>query len=197
MSLKRKIISWCLAVAALFLISSPGVGQPPPKKGTLKVRLGAWPKSLNYYNSGDTYTSMISLYHVNATLLSQKTEDNSNVPYLAESWEISDDKKSYTFHLSKKATFSDGSSVTAEDVKFTYDLVYDQKRCVLCEPQRSFIGPMESITIINPSTIKITMKNIHFENLERIGGLPILQKKRFSKGDFNRDFEKVMEGAGP
>lgn len=42
-------------------------------------------------------------------------------PELAEKYEISDDKKSITFHLRKDATFHDGSPVTAEDVKWSLD----------------------------------------------------------------------------
>jgi peptide/nickel transport system substrate-binding protein len=42
-------------------------------------------------------------------------------PELAESWEASDDGKTYVFHLRKDATFHDGSPVTARDVKWTFD----------------------------------------------------------------------------
>src|ERR1700686_1500028 len=42
-------------------------------------------------------------------------------PELAESWEISADKKTYIFHLRKGATFHDGTPVTAADVKWSFD----------------------------------------------------------------------------
>jgi peptide/nickel transport system substrate-binding protein len=42
-------------------------------------------------------------------------------PELAESWEISKDGKTYTFHLRKDATFHDGAKVTAKDVKWSFD----------------------------------------------------------------------------
>jgi peptide/nickel transport system substrate-binding protein len=42
-------------------------------------------------------------------------------PELAESWEISADKKTYIFHLRKDATFHDGAPVTAADVKWSFD----------------------------------------------------------------------------
>src|SRR3984893_15373028 len=41
-------------------------------------------------------------------------------PELAESWEISDDKKTYVFKLCKGATFHDGTPVTAADVKWSF-----------------------------------------------------------------------------
>ena len=45
------------------------------------------------------------------------------VPGLAESWEVSDDGLSYTFHLKQGVTFHDGTPFNADAVKFTYDRV--------------------------------------------------------------------------
>src|SRR5882672_7148724 len=42
-------------------------------------------------------------------------------PELAESWEASEDGKTYIFHLRKDATFHDGTPVTAKDVKWSFD----------------------------------------------------------------------------
>jgi peptide/nickel transport system substrate-binding protein len=44
-------------------------------------------------------------------------------PDLAESWEVSDDFLVHTFALRSGVTWHDGEPFTAEDVKFTYDLV--------------------------------------------------------------------------
>ncbi|QQA44706.1 ABC transporter substrate-binding protein [Pelagovum pacificum] len=43
------------------------------------------------------------------------------VPRLADSWEISDDNTTLTFHLNPDATFWDGSPVTAEDVYWSIE----------------------------------------------------------------------------
>ena len=42
-------------------------------------------------------------------------------PELAESWELAADGKSATFHLRKDAKFHDGTPVTANDVKWSFD----------------------------------------------------------------------------
>ena len=42
------------------------------------------------------------------------------LPELAESWDISDDRRSYTFHLREGVTFSNGSALTASDVRYTF-----------------------------------------------------------------------------
>ncbi|HOT06337.1 MAG TPA: ABC transporter substrate-binding protein [Methanotrichaceae archaeon] len=53
-------------------------------------------------------------------------DEHLNVlPCLARDWKISDDGKSITFKLADNATWHDGTPVTAEDVKFTFD--YNKK----------------------------------------------------------------------
>jgi oligopeptide transport system substrate-binding protein len=42
------------------------------------------------------------------------------VPGVAERWEVSDDLRTYTFHLRKNALWSDGTPVTAEDFRWSY-----------------------------------------------------------------------------
>lgn len=42
------------------------------------------------------------------------------MPALAESWEVSEDGKKYTFHLRENVTFSNGSPLTASDVEYTF-----------------------------------------------------------------------------
>lgn len=51
--------------------------------------------------------------------------DNEVVPALAESWEISDDERSYTFSLREGVTWHDGEPFTADDVVFTIEAVRD------------------------------------------------------------------------
>jgi peptide/nickel transport system substrate-binding protein len=53
-------------------------------------------------------------------------EDTQLQPALAESWEISADAKTFTFHLREDATWSDGEPVTAQDVVFTSTLYVDK-----------------------------------------------------------------------
>jgi peptide/nickel transport system substrate-binding protein len=62
------------------------------------------------------------------TLLTFKGNDiKTAVPSLAESYDVSDDVKTYTFHLRQDAVFSDGSPVTADDVVFSYNRLKNVK----------------------------------------------------------------------
>lgn len=48
--------------------------------------------------------------------------DFQPVPRLAESWDVSEDATTYTFHLRDGLKWSDGEPLTADDVVFTYNL---------------------------------------------------------------------------
>jgi len=184
-----------LAVIAITLINP--IYAIVKKGGELKIRMSQYPRSLNYFTGGDAYSGMLSSL-TQESMITQKDEDYSNIPLLAKSWKISDDKFVYTFYIDKNARFSDGKKVTAYDVKFTYDTIYD-KKCILCQSVRDFVGPLEYIKVKDAYTIEFKTKKIHFQNLNRLGGMPILPKHIYGANgkDFNKDFEKTLKGSGP
>ncbi len=53
--------------------------------------------------------------------LELSTDPNISSPGLASDWEVSDDLMTYTFTLREGVTFHDGTELTAEDVKYSYD----------------------------------------------------------------------------
>lgn len=66
-------------------------------------------------------TCQIYLSAVYATLLTLAADNTTIIPSLAKSWEVSPDVTTFTFHLDPAATFSDGSPVTAADVKWSLE----------------------------------------------------------------------------
>lgn len=55
--------------------------------------------------------------------LMKYNEKQEQVPDLAESFEVSDDQKNYTFHLKKNIKWHDGKNLTANDVIFTVQCI--------------------------------------------------------------------------
>lgn len=64
------------------------------------------------------------------------TEDGGSElqPGAAESWEISDDGKTYSMHLRKGIMFTNGEEMTSDDVLYTVDRMLDPERAALNTP---------------------------------------------------------------
>lgn len=60
-------------------------------------------------------------------LVTLDAETGEVIPSLAKSWDISEDKLQYTFHLRKGVHWSDGHPFTADDVVFTWSTFFAKK----------------------------------------------------------------------
>lgn len=85
-------------------------------------RVGMWsgPQSFNPYITTDDYSALLFEY-VYGQLI-RFDYDGVPVPYLAESFEVSEDSTEYTLRLRDDALWSDGTPVTAQDVEMSYRL---------------------------------------------------------------------------
>ena len=81
--------------------------------------------------------------------------DGSVVPGLAESWEISDDGLTYTFHLQDGVMFHDGSGLDAEDVKFSLDRARADDSA---NAQKALFSGITDVTVTDPMTVKVTLE---------------------------------------
>jgi peptide/nickel transport system substrate-binding protein len=75
---------------------------------------------------------------------------------LADSWEIAPDGRTYTFHLSKDATWDDGTDVTAEDVQFSFDALANPD--VGSAYTQSFLDAAESWRAIDDDTFEVVSR---------------------------------------
>jgi peptide/nickel transport system substrate-binding protein len=77
-------------------------------------------------------------------------------PALAESWQVARGGLSYTFKL-RDARFSDGTPVTAEDVKFSLDRFGDPK----ANPNYGFLATsFARATIVGPRAVRVDLKHV-------------------------------------
>ncbi|MFC6688276.1 ABC transporter substrate-binding protein [Jhaorihella thermophila] len=81
--------------------------------------------------------------------------DGSIVPGLAKSWDISDDGTVYTFHLHEGVTFHDGTTMDAEDVKFSLDRARAEDSA---NAQKALFSGIESVEVVDPLTVRVTLK---------------------------------------
>lgn len=84
------------------------------------------PKTFNGLMSNETSTTdVIRFFYIALTDIDYKTMVDR--PLLAKSWDVSPDGLTYTFHLRRGVRFSDGVPITSADVKFSFDVVMDEK----------------------------------------------------------------------
>lgn len=80
--------------------------------------------------------------------------DGSVNPGLAESWEISEDGTVYTFKLREGVTFHDGTTMDAEDVKFSLDRARAEDSV---NAQKALFAGIADVTVVDPLTVQVTL----------------------------------------
>ena len=114
-------------LAALGIGSRAIATSPPPapeEKILFTVGVPSEINTMNPFQSADLSEPFFLNYD---QLLNFDQKTLQAAPGLAESWESSEDGKTWTFHIRKGVTWHDGVPVTAHDVKFTYDFIVQQK----------------------------------------------------------------------
>src|SRR5262249_2659258 len=119
---------------------------------------------------------------------------NSMAPSLAESWSVSPDGLTYEFSLRKGVRFHNGDSVTAEDVKFSFDRYRGAASKILKDR-------VSVVEIVGAHTIRFRLKRpwpdfMTFYATPATGAGWIVPKKYVERvGD--EGFKKAPVGAGP
>lgn len=121
-----------------------------------------------------------------------KTHDTDTEiePCLAESWDVSDDGLTYTFHVMEGLKFSDGSDVTAEDWQWTFD----RAMAATDSNWYSCVENIESVECPDDTTVIITMKQAAASTL---ANLSIFEVAVQSKAHFDEVGEAEYVNAGP
>ena len=94
-------------------------------RNTINISIGGEPPTLDPDLSGDSISARVA--HDFFEGLVSFDQRGEPIPGLAESWEISPDQKTYTFHLRKGIKFSDGTPITATDFVKSWQRFGDPK----------------------------------------------------------------------
>ena len=151
---------------------------PVSTMDTLIVRNSGDPMSFNPSVASDDnlYYAAMCMFH----RLTKLDTTKSPVPDAAESWDVSDDALTITWHLKDGLKWSDGEPLTADDVKYTFDYIKEH-------PETYFSTSMQivdSIEVVDDLTVVFHMNTADMSFVARIGwyGTFILPEHVFNNG---------------
>lgn len=122
-------------------------------KTVLKMALGVDPDGLDPHRTAAAATFQIT-NNIYDTLI-RVTPDGELKPALAESWEVSDDGLTITFKLREGVNFHNGRTVTAEDVKFSFERLKDDE-----SPRSSVYANIVDIRVVDEQTVEFVTEKL-------------------------------------
>lgn len=128
----------------------------PPVGGTLRFAQYGDPDTLDAHRTSLLVSANV-LQFLGAALV-YLDPDTNVVPWLAESWEVSDDGLVWTFSLRDDVKFSNGDPLTAQDFAFTYRRAVDPETA--SPGTGGNLGPtnMDSFVALDDYTLQITLE---------------------------------------
>ncbi|RFP88549.1 ABC transporter substrate-binding protein [Rhodobacteraceae bacterium 63075] len=161
--------------------------------GTLVIASSQVPRHLNGAVQSGIATAVPSTQIFASPL--RYDENWEPQPYLAESWQVSDDGMSVTLNLVQDATFHDGEPVTSEDVAFSIMTTKEN------HPFKSMFAPVESIETPDAHTAVIKLSQPHPALLLALSPAlaPVLPKHVFGDGQDPKSHPANSDpvGSGP
>ncbi|MCF7545133.1 extracellular solute-binding protein [Pseudomonas petrae] len=173
------------------------VNADAPKGGSMRrsaQEIGQFDHIMPYLDKGT------GVAQVNGLLYSPLAVRSLDEPYtvyglIAEKMERAPDGMSLRFYLSPKAKFSDGSAITAEDVRYTYNLLMTQGSL----SYRTEFQDVKGVEVESPTQIRFDFKSSESRALPLdLASLPVFPEHWWKDRDFaNGGGFEIPVGSGP
>ena len=209
--LNFSIISYCLVCSTDALaVSAMGMGYEPKYQAGFKhfdyvapqakrggelvlSGLGTF-DSLNPFLLKGISADGLDILVFESLLEKSLDEPFSEYGLIADDFELADDGLSVTFHINARARFSNGKSIKAEDVKFSFDTLMTKA----AHPQfRIYYEDVESMTVLDELTVRFNFKRKNRELHMIIGEISIFSKDWLAGGDFSQTDDIAPISSGP
>ena len=160
LSMKRTSVLLCVLVFLSMLLNSCGnvlqvayAQEEPRYGGTMVIAVTAEPSTLMPLLSG-----IAPDHYVCGQIFSALVKYNADYiiePFLAKSWDVSADGKTFMFYLCDNVTWHDGEKFTSADVKYTFELIKEENLV-----GAGMLADVESIETPDDYTVIIHLKEL-------------------------------------
>jgi peptide/nickel transport system substrate-binding protein len=180
-----------LTLAALVALPS---GAGAQAKDTLTVALVSHAPTLDPHMHFERVGILVNINMFDSLL--HRTEKLQFEPSLALSWKALNDT-TWEFKLRKGVKFHNGETMTAEDVKFSFDRVLEPGQEKKKSPQYGNIRAIKDVKIVNADTVHLITDKPFPLLLERLVFFPIVPKKHVEKVGAEAFGSTAAVGTGP
>ncbi|WP_019931818.1 ABC transporter substrate-binding protein [Nocardia sp. BMG111209] len=149
------------AVAAVTTLAACGSGSgggdqagPPRPGGTLRYGLSQAPTCADPVQAQTNQTVYVTRQVVDS-LVDQDPATGEIKPWLADTWQVGPDAKSFTFHLKDGVTFSDGTPLTADSVRKNLDALVHTIGAAKASLAASYVAGYVGTTVVDPLTARV------------------------------------------
>lgn len=156
--------------------TAPASEADVPNPGVLIVTVNDDVFNLDPAAVNGNDVGMDVILNVYDRLVALDAEDGFVIPSLAtevpsiDNGMLSEDGLTYTFPLREGVVFSDGTDLTAEDVKFSWDRVVEMD---LPEGQSELFGNVASTTVVDDLTFEVTLNGVDASFLAFLAAHPV------------------------
>jgi peptide/nickel transport system substrate-binding protein len=179
---EKSAASYSLPEPPLLADCAPGIPG-----GRLVIATYGDPKTFNPITANESSSEEI-YRHLFASLLGYDWTTQQVTPGLACAWTNAPDGRTWTFTLRKNLRWSDGEPLTADDVIFTWDVIYDPAIDNVMRDAFVIGGKKFTITKVDDLTIQVVTPDVYAPFLENFGGVPILPKHILAKSVADKTF---------
>jgi len=163
--LTRCLILYVLSLLWISLLIIP----VEARQKVLRISYPVDPKTADCQKTTEHYTLPLNVFDRLVEAVTLNPGESRLIPGLAESWDISDDGKVYTFHLRHGVLFHNDEELTAEDVVYTFDRMLAPETKALSTDILFFVdGAQERLNgqadstlglkVLDRYTVQITLK---------------------------------------
>ena len=178
---------------------APSTEEQPKQGGILRINNNVRPPHFDpWLSTGAGVSTSLGLFYSRLTRhipsADQAPTDFSNPqPDLADSWEISDDGLSVTFHLRdarfQQGTAMNGRAFTSEDAKFTLELIGSG-------PHRVVVASIDQVETPDPKTLRLSLKHPNLDLVPVLGTEEALMTGPEGMEETG-DYRTTVAGTGP